>query len=176
MTQQMAPLPADRVNTEHPPFHATGIDFFGPMNVRINRSSVKRWGVIFTCMSCRAVHIELSHSLNTDSFLAAFSRFTSRRGTPRTIYSDNGTNLTSAEKELRELIEQLEEDQICRKQDTIEWHFLPPGASPMADVWERLVRSTKTILRGLIENETKKLLTDKGLYTLLCEVEFVLND
>ena len=98
MTQQMAPLPADRVNTEHPPFHATGIDFFGPMNVRINRSSVKRWGVIFTCMSCRAVHLELSHSLNTDSFLAAFSRFTSRRGTPRKIYSDNETNLKSAEK------------------------------------------------------------------------------
>ena len=46
----------------------------------------------------------------------------------------------------------------------------------MAGVWERLVRSTKTILRGLLENETKKLLTDEGLYTLLCEVEFVLND
>ena len=46
----------------------------------------------------------------------------------------------------------------------------------MADVWERLVRSTKTILRGLLENETKKLLTDENLYTLLCEVEFVLND
>ena len=120
MTQQMAPLPADRVNTEHPPFHATGIDFFGPLIVRVNRSSVKRWGVIFTCMSCRAVHLELSHSLNTDSFLAAFSRFTSRRGTPRTVYSGNGTNLKSAEKELRELINQLEEDQICRKQDTIE--------------------------------------------------------
>ena len=68
MTQQMAPLPADRVNTEHPPFHATEIDFFGPMNVRINPSSVKRWGVIFTCISCRAVYLELSHSLNTDSF------------------------------------------------------------------------------------------------------------
>ena len=46
----------------------------------------------------------------------------------------------------------------------------------MAGVWERLVRSTKTILRRLLENETKKLLTDEGLYTLLCEVEFVLND
>ena len=38
------------------------------------------------------------------------------------------------------------------------------------------MRSTKTILRGLLENETKKLLTDEGLYTLMCEVEFVLND
>ena len=73
-------------------------------------------------MSCRAVHLELSHSLNTDSFLAAFSRFTSRQGTPRTVYSDNGTNLTSAEKELRELIEQLEEG-LFQFSPSIREHF-----------------------------------------------------
>ena len=46
----------------------------------------------------------------------------------------------------------------------------------MAGVWERLVRSTKSILRALLEKETKKLLTDEGIYTLLCEVEHILND
>ena len=72
MKHQMAPMLEDRVNFEHPSFHATGIEFFGLMNVRINQSSVKRWGVIFACMSWRVVHLELSHSLKNDSFLAVF--------------------------------------------------------------------------------------------------------
>ena len=38
------------------------------------------------------------------------------------------------------------------------------------------MRSTKSILRALLEKETKKLLTDEGIYTLLCEVEHILND
>ena len=46
----------------------------------------------------------------------------------------------------------------------------------MAGVWERLVRSTKSFFRALLEKETKKLLTDEGIYTLLCEVENILND
>ena len=46
----------------------------------------------------------------------------------------------------------------------------------MAGVWERLVCSVKMVLRGLLENETKKLLTNEGLYSLLREVEFILND
>ena len=176
MTQQMAPLPEECLSADNPPFHTTGIDYFGPLHVRVGRSSVKRWGVIFTCLACRAVHLEVAHTLNTDSFLAAFSRFTARRGTPSLVYSDNGTNLTAAEKELREMIDGLDKDKINDKHKAIGWKFIPPGASHMAGVWERLVRSVKTILQGLLEKETKKLLSDEGLYTLLCEVECILND
>ena len=132
--------------------------------------------MIFTCLACRAVHLEVAHTLNTDSFLAAFSRFTARRGTPNLVYSDNGTNLTAAERELREMIDGFDKDKISSKHKAIGWKFIPPGASHMAGVWERLVRSVKTILRGLLEKETKKLLSDEGLYTLLCEVECILND
>ena len=46
----------------------------------------------------------------------------------------------------------------------------------MAGVWERLIRSAKSIIRGLLENETQKLLSDESLYTLLCEVECIMND
>ena len=52
----------------------------------------------------RAVHIEVTHTLETDSFINALRRFTSRRGTPKLIRSDNGTNLVGAEKEIREAI------------------------------------------------------------------------
>ena len=58
----------------------------------------------------------------------------------------------------------------------IRWNFLPPGASHKAGVWKRIVRSTKSILRALLETENKKILTDEGIYTLLFEVKNILND
>ena len=64
----------------------------------------KRYGVLFTCLIMRAVHIEVAHSLDTSSFINALRRFIARRGSPRVIRSDNATNLTSGEKELREAI------------------------------------------------------------------------
>ena len=102
------------------------------------------------------MHFELAHTSNTDSFLGAFSRFTSRRGTPYTIYSDNGTNLTAGEKELRQIMEKIDQEKIRRRHATIEWNFLPPGASHMAGVWKRLVRSIKSILRELLEKRNKE--------------------
>ena len=126
MTQIMAPLPVDRLTPDEPPFSRIGIDYFGPMQVRVGRSTPKRWGVIFTCFNSRAVHFEVSHSLDTDSFLGALSRFTARRGVPKFIVSDNGTNLTSAERELQQMIGQLDRPKLQSKYAGVTWKFLPP--------------------------------------------------
>ena len=77
--QQMADLPQDRIS-ESAPFSFSGVDFFGPFHVKEGRKTFKRYGVLFTCLSCRAIHVEVAHSLNTDSFINAFRRFTSIRG------------------------------------------------------------------------------------------------
>lgn len=100
----MADLPESRVLAEKPPFTSVGVDNFGPFQVRRGRSFVKRYGVIFTCLAIRAVHLEIAHSLSTDSFLLALRRFIARRGQVKEIYSDNGSNLTGGEKELRDAI------------------------------------------------------------------------
>ena len=102
--QKMADLPVDRLTSDQPPFTCFGIDYFGPFQVRRGRSFPKRYGLIFTCLAIRAVHIEVAHSLDTDSFLLALRRFVARRGQVKEIRSDNGTNFTSDEKELRESI------------------------------------------------------------------------
>ena len=66
-------LPSSRL-MEVPPFTYCGVDMFGPFIIRQRRSEVKQHGAMFTCMNTRAIHIEVTHSLDTDSFIQALRR------------------------------------------------------------------------------------------------------
>lgn len=173
--QIMAPLPAVRVTPNKPPFSATGVDYFGPIYVKQGRSEVKRYGCLFTCLATRAVHLEVAHSMTTDSFLGALHRFISRRGQPDIMYSDNGTNFTSANKELKNSLRALDQakiyDNLRLKQ--IEWKFNPPAASHMGGAWERMIRTTRRILDMLLGEQR---LHDECLLTFMAEVERIIND
>ncbi len=70
----MGPLPDERLEPDKPPFTNVGVDFFGPMFVKSCRRQLKRYGCLFTCLCSRAVHVEITHSLNTDSFIGALQR------------------------------------------------------------------------------------------------------
>ena len=72
-SQKMADLPKERVTRGQPLFSHVGIDFFGPFMEKQGRSQVKRHGCIFTRLTIRAVHLEIAHSLDTDSFINAIS-------------------------------------------------------------------------------------------------------
>lgn len=95
--QKMADLPEDRLLPDQPPFTNVGVEFFGPFEIKRGRSLVKRYGVIFTCLNMRAVHMEIAHSLDTDC-INAIRRFICRRGQVNILCSDNGTNFAAAEK------------------------------------------------------------------------------
>ena len=110
--QKMASLPKDRTTPSNPPFTFTGVDCFGPFEVRRGRTTAKRYGVIFTCLTVRAIHIEVASSLNTESFINALRRFIARRGQPKEIRSDNGGNFVRGERELREEVEKWNQAQI----------------------------------------------------------------
>ena len=105
----MADLPDGRVQPDLPPFTHIGIDYFGPLFVKQGRSQVKHYGCLFTCLMTRAVHIEIAHVLDTNSFLTALRRFITSRSIPKHIYSDNATNFTSAERVLQELLQALKQ-------------------------------------------------------------------
>ncbi|XP_074655644.1 uncharacterized protein LOC141909157 [Tubulanus polymorphus] len=108
---KMADLPEARFDDSHP-FNSVGIDYFGPYEVHRFRKTEKRYGLLVTCMSTRAIHLEMSNSLDTDSFLMAFRRFVARRGRPAVVYSDNGTNLKSGENELRQALRKFNHQHI----------------------------------------------------------------
>ena len=101
LNQIMVELPAARLQIYKPPFIHTGVDYCGAFIVKQGRSKVKRYCCIFTCLTTRAVHIELALDLTADGFLNALRWFISRRRNVKHLYSGNGTNFVGAEKILR---------------------------------------------------------------------------
>ena len=63
-SQKMSELPRDRVQALETPFTRTGVGCFGPSYVKRGRGQEKRYGIIFTCLVIRAVHLEVANSLN----------------------------------------------------------------------------------------------------------------
>ena len=175
MMQQMAALPPQRLSPDQPPFTFTGLDFFGPIHTKLARKEFKRYGCLFTCLASRAVHLEMAYDLSTDSFLSAFSRFVARRGRPTEVLSDNGTNFVGGERELREQLKEIDqttvESWMVRRE--IKWKFIAARSPHWGGVWERLVKSTKTIMTSILKGQR---LTDELFHTTLCIVEEILND
>ena len=174
ITPKMGNLPSPRVEMSSPPFFNCGIDYFGPITVKILRSKIKRWGCIFTCLSTRAIHLEVAESLDTDAFINTLERFVNRRGYPSLIMSDNGTNFKGGERELREAIKELDQQKICQfaRRKGFKWQFNPPEAPPICGAWERLVKSVKIALKIIMKNT---LVDDFKLMTFFTEVEALVN-
>ena len=166
-SQKVADLPEDRVTPDKPPFTSVGIDCFGPFQVRRGRNLVKRYGVIFTCLAIRAVHKEIAHSLDTDSFQLALRRFIPRRGQVEVIHSDNGTNFTSGERELRDAISGWNHQRIHSSllQKNVKWCFNPDYGSHFGGIWERCIRTARKILQALLREQVTD---DESLPTLMC--------
>ena len=116
--QSMGQLPNKCTAVFDPVFTNTGVDYFGPILVknskrtRFTSGHNKRYGVVFTCLITRATHLELAGDLSTDSFILSLKRFIARRGQPKVMYSDNGSNFREAEKELRDLFSKIEFDKV----------------------------------------------------------------
>ena len=101
----------DRIS-EEPPFSCCWIDMFEPFTVKDSRKEKKRYGAFFTCLSSRAVHIEVSHSMTTDSFIMCLRRFFGHRGYVRVIRTDNGTNFVGASTESIESFQEMDHVKI----------------------------------------------------------------
>ena len=140
---------------------------------------MKHYGVLFTCMASRAIHLETATSLTTDSFLNAYRRFVCRRGPVQQLRSDQGTNFVGAKNELEAALLEMNHDVIQRELlkdscDWFTWKMNVPHSSHTGGVWERQICTVRSVLSGLLQNHGSQL-DDESLRTLTIEVEAIVN-
>lgn len=172
----MAELPIERLKPA-PPFYTTGIDFFGPFTIKgeINkRIHGKCFGVIFNCFVSRAVHVDLSVDYSTDAFLQTMRRFVCLRGYPRKIYSDKGSQLTAASKELKNAVTNLDAKELVEFgiSHGTEWEFSTADAPWTNGATEALVKSVKRALTSIIGDQ---VLSFSELQTVMFEAAQLVN-
>ena len=110
---------------------------------------MKVWLCLYTYCTTHAVHLDVVESLNADSFIQSQKRFTSRRGIPARLVSDNGTTLTAAAKMLERMFTDSILEQHLLSLHTL-WDFNLEKAPWWGGVFERLVKSAKYCLRKII--------------------------
>lgn len=175
----MADLPADRVTAARP-FSGVATDFAGPYLVKSsllrNAKSVKAYLCVFVCLATKAVHLEVVSSLSVEAFIAAFTRFVSRRGLPSLIRSDRGTNYVGANNYIKEVCQFLVKNEIILKEEfrrqNIHWEFNPPASPHMGGLHEAAVKSAKNLLKREVGDI---ILTFEELSTIFSKIESILN-
>ena len=180
LEQKMADLPSDRLE-EVPPFTNSGMDVFGPLHItdgnatRRTNATKKVWGILFTCLVSKAVHIEPLPSLDTPSFINAFRRFYAIRGNCKILRSDQGTNFMGARnlKESSVLLSSLETEILSK--DCV-WHVNPPHASHFGGIWERKIGSIRRIMDATYRQLGNRTLSRDEYSTLLAEVSAIINN
>jgi len=152
------------------------MDYFGPFMVKEGRRELKRYAVIFTCMSSRAMHIEQLDDMTTDAFINALRCFTAIRGPVQQLRCDQGSNFVGARNELAAAVKELDKDKIQSYMTNNRCEFVRnmPHSSHWRGVWERQIRTTRSIL-NIILRDYKARLNTASLRTFLYKVMAIIN-
>ena len=171
----MADLPLERLEFSAP-FSVCGTDCFGPFVVKEGRKSIKRYGNLFTCMFSRAVHVELLDDMTTDAFINSFRNLIALRGPVRQLRSDCGSNFVGAKHEFKKALQDMDFSNIQFKLADFDCEFIfnTPSSSHMGGVWERQIRSIRSVLTVMLDQHSDRLDTS-CLRTFLYEAAAIVN-
>lgn len=167
----MANLPRERMATT-PSFRYCGMDCFGPFYVKEGRKELKRYGLLLTCMCSRAVHVEILDDLSTDAFINALRAFIAIRGPVRQLRSDQGTNFVGARREFADTLKEINQEHL--KEFGCEFIMNTPSASHMGGIWERQIRTIRSVLTSILDQSAQRL-DGASLRTFLYEVMPIVN-
>ncbi|XP_059061626.1 uncharacterized protein LOC131854512 [Achroia grisella] len=163
-TPPFGDLSKDRLYHHQRAFSFCGLDYFGPVEVAVVRRREKRWVALFTCLTIRAIHLEIVRSFSADAAIMALRRFIARRGCPARIISDNGTAFVGAVNQLTDVFD-------FAANYKIEWVFICPAApsmgeqAPREEVFSTLLLEAEAVVNSRplthvpVEPETLQALT-----------------
>lgn len=156
--QRLADLPKERVEASAL-FTYCGMDCFGPFIIKRYRKEHKRYGLLFTCLYSRAVHLEMLEDLSTDSSINSLRCFISLWGAVRQLHCDQGRNFVGASNALKESFEQHDHQalQAFLAEKYCKFIFNAPSASHAGGVWERQIRIIRNILNVTLAQSLGRL-------------------
>lgn len=173
--QIMGHLPPQRVNPGFP-FEVTGTDYAGPFLIASKKGRgarlIKAYLCVFICFKTKAVHLELVSDLSTEAFILALRRFMSRRGKPREIFCDNGTNFVGANRALAQLVENCSNSVSDLANEGIKFKFSPAYSPHYGGLYESAVKVAKFHMKRVVGNTH---LTFEELTTLFSQIEAIMN-
>ncbi|GFT54111.1 integrase catalytic domain-containing protein [Trichonephila clavipes] len=178
-SQKMGDLPKERI-TPDKVFNSTGIDLCGPFFIKNKYQrkgpEIKIYVCIFICLVTKAIHLEIISDLTSQALIAALKRFISRRGKCHKIFSDNGTNMIGANREIKalsKLVRDREESLFAFfAEEGIEWSFIPPRSPNWGGLWEANIKSLKYHFKRVAGNSK---FSYEELLTLITQIEAILN-
>ena len=165
-------LPKDRTEGTSP-FQVVGVDYAGPIKFRKSgKQEGKAYIVLYACSLTRALHLELTKTMETGEFLATFKRLIARKGRPEKVYSDNGKTFVAAAKWLNQVMNDERFNDFLAKM-SIKWQFNLSRAPWWGGQFERMVGLVK---RALYKSIGNGYLTWTELQDVLLDVEVALNN
>lgn len=181
--QIMGDLPTVRVTGERA-FLRSAVDYAGPIQIKVPTINVRKFGItkgyiaVFVCLATKCIHLEVASDQTSEKFLEAYKRFSARRGTPRELRSDHGSNFVGSKNELARLQEMLQsqiESELIRKslaKDGTDWSMVPAHTPHFNGLCEAAVKSAKYHLRRVLRQTP---FTFEEMATILCQIEAILN-
>jgi hypothetical protein len=176
----MGEHPVARIATWQPAFTHTGVDYFGPFKTiaGARNKTKKHWGVVFTCLTTRAIHLDIVDSLSMDACINAIERFLAQYADVTiAFHSDNGTNFEGVSNAVTRMYDRNTHQKIKRyfRPRRIAWNFNTPSASSQGGAWERLIRSVRRLLSNLPEDPQNVPISTDKLRTMLAGAQKILN-
>jgi len=117
--------------------------------------------------------------MGTDAFINVLRQFINRRGKVCELRCDQGMNFVRGKNELNAALREVNTDSVknflaTQDCDLIELKMSVPSASHMGGIWERLIRTVRSVLSGLLEDHAQQL-DEESLRTLFTEAENIVN-
>ena len=137
------------------------------------KARMKRCLSLFVCLQTHCCHLQMATSLETDAFLNALTSMVARRGWPKLMLSDNGSNYVEAAREIMKLVDCTDQGKIQRLTSNkgIDWQFNPPEAPRFGGVFERMIKASKRAIYAVL----KEAEVDEELQTVFTGAESLLN-